>query len=109
MLTEREAKQVLAVYGVPVVTEKLVQDVPEAASAAADIGYPVAIKVESPDLPHKTEAGVIRLNLRDESQLKAAFAVVMENANRVRPLPRINGVLVQPMIPAGVEVMVGAA
>jgi acyl-CoA synthetase (NDP forming) len=108
MLTEREAKQVLAAYGVPVVTERLVQDVREAASAAADIGYPVAIKVESPDLPHKTEAGVIRLSLRDESQLKAAFAAVMDNANKVQPLPRINGVLVQPMIPAGLEVMVGA-
>jgi acyl-CoA synthetase (NDP forming) len=108
MLTEREAKQVLAAYGVPVVTEKLVQDVHEAAAAAADIGYPVAIKVESPDLPHKTEAGVICLNLRDESQLRAAFAVVMENASKVRPLPRINGVLVQPMINAGVEIMVGA-
>ena len=108
VLTEREAKQVLAAYGVPVVTEKLVQDVREAESAAADIGYPVAIKVESPDLPHKTEAGVIRLSLRDESQLRAAFAAVMDNANKVQPRPRINGVLVQPMIPAGVEVMVGA-
>ncbi len=107
-LTEREAKQVLAAYGVPVVAEKLVQDVREAVSAATDIGYPVAIKVESPDLPHKTEAGVIRLNLRDESQLRAAFAAVMENASKVQPLPRINGVLVQPMIPSGVEVMVGA-
>jgi acyl-CoA synthetase (NDP forming) len=107
-LTEREAKAVLAAYGVPVVAEKLVQDVREALAAATDMGYPVAIKVESPDLPHKTEAGVIRLNLRDESQLRAAFAAVMENANKVRPLPRINGVLVQPMIPAGVEIMVGA-
>lgn len=108
VLTEREAKQVLAAYGVPVVTEKLVQNAGEALSAAASIGYPVAIKVESPDLPHKTEAGVIRLNLRDEPQLRVAFAQVMENATNVRPLPRINGVLVQPMIPTGVEVMVGA-
>jgi acyl-CoA synthetase (NDP forming) len=108
VLTERQAKQVLAAYGVPVVTEKLVQDEREAGAAAAAIGYPVAIKVESPDLPHKTEAGVIRLNLRDESQLRAAFAAVMQNAGKVRPLPRITGVLVQPMIPAGVEVMVGA-
>ena len=107
-LTEREAKQVLTAYGVPVVTEKLVQDAGEAALAAADMGYPVAIKVESPDLPHKTEAGVIRLNLRDDLQLRAAFAAVMNNARKVQPPPRVNGVLVQPMIPAGVEVMVGA-
>jgi acyl-CoA synthetase (NDP forming) len=107
-LTEREAKAVLASYGIPVVTEKLVSTPEEAVAIAADIGYPVAIKVESVDLPHKTEAGVIRLNLRNESELRAAFAAVMRNADNVRPKPRINGVLVQPMIPAGVEIMVGA-
>lgn len=106
-LTEREAKQVLAAYGVPVVSEKLVADVDEAARVAADIGYPVAIKVESPDLPHKTEAGVIRLNLRNEAELRSAFAVVLANAGKVQPPPRINGVLVQPMIATGVEIMVG--
>jgi acyl-CoA synthetase (NDP forming) len=107
-LTEREAKGVLAAYGVPVVTEKLVSEAGQAAAVASDMGYPVAIKVESPDLPHKTEAGVIRLNLRDEGELRAAFAAVMANANRVEPRPRVNGVLVQPMIPPGVEIMVGA-
>jgi acyl-CoA synthetase (NDP forming) len=107
-LTEREAKQVLAAYGVPVVTERLVQKVEEVVTAAASMGYPVAIKVESPDLPHKTEAGVIRLNLANEAQLRAAFTAVMENARKVQPLPKVNGVLVQPMIPAGVEIMVGA-
>ena len=108
MLTERESKQVLAAYAVPVVSEQLIQTADEAAAAAADLGYPVAIKVESPDLPHKTEAGVIRLSLRDESQVRAAFAAVMANAGKVSPPPRITGVLVQPMIPPGVEVMVGA-
>jgi acyl-CoA synthetase (NDP forming) len=106
-LTEREAKQVLAAYGVPVVSEKLVADADAAVRVAADIGYPVAIKVESPDLPHKTEAGVIRLNLRNEAELRGAVAVVLANAAKVQPPPRINGVLVQPMIPTGVEIMVG--
>jgi acyl-CoA synthetase (NDP forming) len=107
-LTEREAKRVLAAYGVPVVEERLVQSAEEAVAAASALGYPVALKVESPDLPHKTEAGVIRLGLKDEAELRAAYAAVMANAARVSPTPRVNGVLVQPMARPGVEVMVGA-
>jgi acyl-CoA synthetase (NDP forming) len=107
-LTEREAKAVLAVYGVPVVTETLVNTAAEAIEAAALLGYPVALKVESPDLPHKTEAGVIRLNVRNDAEVSRAFAEVVANARNAAPRARINGVLVQPMIPAGVEIMVGA-
>lgn len=107
-LTERESKAVLAAYGVPVVSEMRVTDAVAATAVAADFGYPVAIKVESPDLPHKTDAGVIRLNLKSEAELRAAYEEVMTNASRVEPRPRIHGVLVQPMIPAGIEIMVGA-
>ncbi|HSB97786.1 MAG TPA: CoA-binding protein, partial [Spongiibacteraceae bacterium] len=68
-LTEREAKTVLAAYGVPVVGERLVNSADEAVTAALHLGLPVVLKVESADLPHKTEAGVIRLNLRDEQSV----------------------------------------
>jgi acetyl-CoA synthetase len=67
----------------------------------------VALKVESPDIPHKTEAGVIRLGLRDAAAVEAAFAAIMARAGAVTPPARINGVLVQPMIPPGVELMMG--
>jgi acyl-CoA synthetase (NDP forming) len=107
-LTEREAKHVLAAYGVPVVGEKLVASVEEAVAAAIELGLPVALKVESADIPHKTEAGVLRLDLRDEAAVRRAYAEVMANAAKVQPAPRINGVLVQPMLPSGVEIMVGA-
>lgn len=107
-LTEREAKAVLAAYGVPVVQELLVQSAAEAARAAENLGLPVALKVESADLPHKTEAGVIRLNLKTVAEVTAAYEAVMANAAKVAPKPRINGVLVQPMVPSGVEIMVGA-
>lgn len=107
-LTEREAKAVLALYGIPVVQETLVQGADDAVAVAVRAGYPVVVKVESPDLPHKTEAGVIRLNLQTETELRTAVADVMNNAAKVSPPPRINGVLVQPMVPKGVEVMVGA-
>ena len=107
-LTEREAKEVLALYGVPVVGEKLVHSADEAANAAEALGLPVVLKVESPDLPHKTEAGVIRLNLKTAAEVRAAYEAVMANAHKVEPLPDINGVLVQPMVPQGVEMVVGA-
>lgn len=107
-LTEREAKNVLAAYGVPVVGEQLVDSADAAVAAAVELGLPVALKVESPDLPHKTEAGVLRLDLRDEAAVRRAYAEVMANAHKVQPPPRINGVLVQPMLPSGVEIMVGA-
>ena len=107
-LTESESKTAFAAYGIPVVREMLVQSADEAAAAAMTLGMPVVLKVESPDLPHKTEAGVIRLNLQSESDVRSAYAAVMANAARVIPPPAINGVLVQPMVPEGIEVMIGA-
>lgn len=108
VLAESESKQVLDLYGIPVVREILAQSGDEAVAAAQKVGYPVVLKVESVDLPHKTEAGVIRLNLGNETEVRKAYDEVMANANKVEPQPRINGVLVQPMIGAGVEIMVGA-
>ena len=107
-LTEREAKEVLALYDVPVVGERLVQTADHAVEAATALGMPVVLKVESPDLPHKTEAGVIRLNLRTAEEVRAGYEAVMANAHKVTPPPQINGVLVQPMVPQGVEIVVGA-
>ena len=107
-LTEREAKEVLALYGVPVVGERVAQSVDEAVNAAGSLGYPVVLKVESPDLPHKTEAGVVRLNLRNADEVREAYQTIMARANAVTPPPRIAGVLVQKMMPQGVEMVVGA-
>jgi acyl-CoA synthetase (NDP forming) len=106
-LTEREAKAVLALYGVPVTDEQLVHDGDAAVCAASSLGYPVALKVESPDITHKTEAGVIRLDLRDEADVRSAYDAVMANALRAVPVERISGVLIQPMVAKGVEIMVG--
>lgn len=107
-LTEREAKAVLAEYGIPVVGEQLVQTADEAAAAAEALGFPVVLKAESPDLPHKTEAGVIRLNLRSTAEVRDAFAAIQTNAASVVPTPQLRGILVQPMVPQGVEMVIGA-
>jgi len=107
VLTEREAKQLLAAYGLPVVGEAVVQNEDEAVLAGAKAGYPVVLKLESPDILHKTEAGVVRLDLRDESSLRHGYREIMANAAKLFPSPKISGVLVQPMIPAGLEVVVG--
>ncbi len=106
-LTEREAKRALAAYGVPVVEEKLVRTVDEALAAARALGYPVAIKVESPAIPHKTEAGVVRLAIADGIALRHAYEEVMAAAERAARAEEIRGVLVQPMA-SGVEIIIGA-
>lgn len=107
-LPEGPSRRVLEACGVPVVNNQLVNSADEALTAAGELGYPVALKVETPDLPHKTDAGVLRLNLKDAAAVREAYAAIMANALKATTAERINGVLVQPMIPPGVEIMVGA-
>jgi len=108
VLTERQAKQALAHYGIPTTHERLVQDIEEAVVAAQTVGYPVVLKVESADIAHKTEAGVVRLGLQSPGAVRGAYAEILENARQHDPNARITGVLVQQQIPSGVECVVGA-
>lgn len=107
-LTEREAKQVMALYGVPVVSDALVQSAAAAAEAAAKAGFPVVLKGESPDILHKTEAGLVKLGLNSAAEVERAYEEIMQAVAAISPKPEFRGVVVQPMIPRGVEVMVGA-
>jgi acetate---CoA ligase (ADP-forming) len=106
-LTEYEAKHLLAHWEVSGVQEERTTSLGEAVAAAQRIGYPVVLKVESPDIPHKTEAGVVRLGVHDEAELRQAYAEIMRNANRHAPKAEILGVLVQEMVQGGIEVIVG--
>ena len=108
VLTEREAKALLASYGVPVTGEQLATTRDEAVAAARALGLPVAMKIESPDIAHKTEAGGVALGLADEAAVAAAFDSILANAARHAPQARLSGVLVQPMAPRGVEILIGA-
>lgn len=107
-LSEGSSKRILEACGVPMVINRLVATVDEAVDAAATLGFPVALKVDTPDLPHKTDAGVLRLGLKDAAAVRDAYGAIMANALKATTAERINGVLVQPMVPPGVEIMVGA-
>jgi acetyl-CoA synthetase len=107
-LTESQSKRVLALYGIPVAASRLVHTPAEAVEAAAAIGYPVVLKVESADIPHKTEAGVVCLNLRDGPAVQDACAAILDAAAKLPGRPAVDGVSVQPMLPPGVEMLIGA-
>ena len=81
----------------------------EAASFAAEIGYPVVLKIDSPDITHKSEADAIRLNVRTKEETLRMYDEVIENAITHHSNARINGVLVQEMISSGTEVMIGTS
>jgi acetyltransferase len=78
-----------------------------AVAAAQKLGYPVALKIESRDIPHKTEAQGVRLGLGDDAAVRAAFAAVMGNARRYRPEAKLEGVIVQAMARGDVELVIG--
>jgi acyl-CoA synthetase (NDP forming) len=106
-LSEHRSGQILQRYGVPVVREVRLRPDEIEALAAAPLAFPVAVKIDSPDVPHKTEAGAVRLGIRDLPGLKQAARDVLAGAQLHRPDARIEGVLVQEMA-AGLEVIVGA-
>src|SRR5271165_330964 len=89
-LTERDSKVVLSLYGIPTVREISADSLDSALAAAAQLGFPVALKVESADIAHKTEAGVVALNLSSAAEVTAAYERVIANARRNAPAARIN-------------------
>ncbi|GIW17013.1 acetate--CoA ligase family protein [Tepidiforma sp.] len=107
LLTEVEAKSLLQEAGVPVAATLLARTREEAQAAADEVGYPVVLKIVSPDIAHKSDVGGVKLNLRDREAVGAAFDEVVANAQRAVPGARITGVAVQHMAPQGTEVIVG--
>ena len=106
-LTESRAKKVLEAYGIPVTRETLAGSAEEAAAAAEAIGYPVVLKIESPDILHKTEAGGVLLNLSDAAAVKEGYERIVKRAAGYNPRARLDGVLVQEMLAPGLEVILG--
>lgn len=108
VLCEYRARQLLAAYGIgSEAAGRLAHSRDEALAAAQAIGRPVALKVQSAALPHKTEAGAVALNIAGADAVQAAYERVLASAKRHAPDAPIDGVLVQPMAPPGREVIVG--
>jgi acetate---CoA ligase (ADP-forming) len=106
-LLESTSKELLALYGVPVTREELVGSADEAVAAAARVGTPVALKVMSYDLPHKTEAGAVRLGVQGDGAVRTAYDDMLAEVGRRAPHAAIDGVLVQEMVPGRIELTCG--
>jgi acetyltransferase len=108
-LDPAESKAVLAAFEIPILRSRAATTVDEAASVAEQIGYPVAMKILSPDIPHKTDVGGVRLNLADQDNLRKVHALMMDSVAHARPDARIEGVLIEPMFRHrhGRELMIG--
>jgi acetate---CoA ligase (ADP-forming) len=106
-LSESESKRAIAAWGIPGTRELPAQTADAAVAAATKLGYPVALKADSPDILHKTEAGVVRLALRDAAEVRTAYGEIMANAAEYAPKAALTGVSVQEMVAGGVETIVG--
>jgi acetyl-CoA synthetase (ADP-forming) len=107
-LLENEAKTICNEYGIPVTKFNLAKNENEAAAKANRIGYPVVLKIVSPDIIHKSDAGGVILNLKTPKEVNIAYKKIIENAKKYKPDAKIVGVLVQEMAPQFTEVIVGA-
>ena len=106
-LSEYESKMELQRFGVRVPFSEVVSSEEQLDRVVREVSYPCVAKIESADILHKSDVGGVRLNLHNEAELRAAYAEVLKNAAEKAPGAKVNGVLVQPMLPQGVEVIVG--
>ncbi len=107
LLNEVEAKSILREAGIAATAATLATSRNEAQAQADEMGYPVVLKVVSPDIAHKSDVGGVKLNLEDREAVGAAFDEIMANSKKAEPNARIKGVSVQQMAPQGTEVIVG--
>ena len=106
-LSEHRSKILLKQYGIPVTREKVTKSSLEAARFAEEIGFPVVLKIDSPDIIHKSEADAVRLGVNSKDEAVRIYEEIIENAKTYNPKAKIDGVLVQEMIQGGTEVIVG--
>lgn len=111
MLSEVEAKAVLRAFGIPTVSSVIARSANEALVAAETLGFPVVLKILSPDITHKSDVGGVRLNIGNAQALRRSYGALMEEVQQQRPNARIDGVVVEQMVTSanGRELMVGVA
>jgi len=109
VLTEFESKEVLKQAGIPVVETRLAKTREEASSLSREIGFPVAMKIASPDVIHKSDSGGVRLNLNNMKEVKSAYNDITHKVSQQYPHAILHGVSVQKMLPPGTEVIIGTS
>lgn len=108
-MSESDSKKVLAAYGLPVIMTKSAATEEEASSLGRGMGYPLVMKLNSPDITHKTEAGGVALDLRSDDDVRSAFRRILDSAGRYKPDARITGVTLQPFFSSpDYEILLGA-
>jgi len=107
-LTEPEAKDLFACYGLPVTKSDLAKTEDDAARIAKEIGFPIVLKIVSPDILHKSDAGGVRVNLKDTEAVRMGFRTILENVKKYKADAEIHGILVCEMAPLGSEVICGS-
>jgi len=107
-LTEIESKKIFHAYGMPVALTELARTEDEAVQLAEQIGYPIVMKIMSHDILHKSDAGGVKVNIKDAEGVREAFRTILANAKAYKPDAVIEGVAVQEMAPWGTEVIVGS-
>jgi acyl-CoA synthetase (NDP forming) len=107
-LLEPEAKTICSKYGIPVTKFKVAKNIEEATKFAEETGYPVVLKIVSPDVIHKFDVGGVILNLKSTEEVRDAYNKILMNVKKYKPDAKIVGILVQEMAPPSTEVIVGA-
>jgi acetyl-CoA synthetase (ADP-forming) len=107
VLMEHEAKELLRSYGIPMGEFALAINLREALAVAKRIGYPVALKIASPDILHKTDVGGVALDIRSDDELKVRFEDMLTKVKKRSPRARISGIVVEKMMPRSTEVIIG--
>lgn len=107
-LTEMEAKQVFEAYKLPVTHSRVATSEDEAVKLAEEIGYPVVMKIVSPQILHKSDANGVKVNIKDEEAVRSTYHTILENARNYKADADIHGVLIQEMAPMGTEVILGS-
>lgn len=107
-LLETEAKAVCMEYGIPVTKFELAKNEAEAVSLADGLGYPVVLKIVSPEIIHKSDVGGVMVDLKDANSVRNAYNQILNNVKKHDAKARITGILVQEMAPSSTEVIVGA-
>lgn len=107
-LTEIEAKQVFEAYGLPVTSTFLSKSEDEAVTLAKKIGFPIVMKIVSPDILHKSDAGGVKVNIKDEAGVREAYNTILKNSKAYKADANIHGVAIQEMAPNGTEIIMGS-